>query len=217
MLAIKFALLCCLIIPSLSVKGVDVSQPFSTTVYQCMKQNGMTYVIIRGYCSFGGVDSHAVTGLQNAKAAGLITDVYFFPCTGKKSPATQVAEMFAAIPSNLYGMIWIDVETNTSPGCGWEQHSHEDNCKFLIELINAIKSHGKVPAIYASAYMWQNIMGSRTACPAAASQQLWYPHYDGNPSFADFSAFGGWTKPTIKQYTGTSSFCGGSVDHDYYP
>ena len=44
-----------------------------------------------------------------------------------------------------------------------------------------------------------------------------YKVYDGNPSFSDFSGFGGWSKPTIKQYTGTSSFCGGSVDHDYYP
>lgn len=123
-LLVLLVALSCLIVPSLSVKGVDVSQPFATSVYQCMKQNGMTFVIIRGYCSFGGVDSHAVTGLQNAKAAGLITDVYFFPCTGKKSAATQVAEMFSAIPSNLYGMIWIDVETNTSPQCGWEQHSH---------------------------------------------------------------------------------------------
>lgn len=125
-------LLCCFILPSQTFKGVDVSQPFSTSVYQCMKQNGMGFVIPRGYCSFGGVDSHAVTSLQNAKAAGLITDVYLFPCTGKKSAATQVSEMFNAIPSNLFGMVWIDVETNGSPGCGWEQHSHEYNCQFLL-------------------------------------------------------------------------------------
>jgi GH25 family lysozyme M1 (1,4-beta-N-acetylmuramidase) len=131
-LFIALVLFSVILVPVLAVKGVDVSQPFDTSVYQCMKNNGMAFVIIRGYCSYGGVDSHAVAGLQAAKAAGLITDVYFFPCTGKKSPATQAAEMFEAIPANLFGMVWIDVETNPSPGCGWEQHSAAENCQFLI-------------------------------------------------------------------------------------
>jgi hypothetical protein len=132
-----------------AVKGVDASQPFSTSTYQCIKNNGFEFSIIRGYCSYGGVDSHAVAGLQAARAAGLITDVYFFPCRGKSGTA-QVNEMFNAIPSNLFGMVWIDVETNPSPNCGW----YGDNCGFVGEIVNAIKAHGKVPGIYASQYMW---------------------------------------------------------------
>ena len=27
-----------------------------------------------------------------------------------------------------------------------------------------------------------------------------YVHHDGSPSFKDFSPFGGWTEPAIKQY-----------------
>lgn len=96
------------ILTVLAVKGVDVSQPFATSVYQCMKNNGVAFVIIRGYCSYGGIDTHAVTGLQNAKAAGLITDVYMFPCRGKNATA-QVNEMFNGIPSNLFGMVWLDI------------------------------------------------------------------------------------------------------------
>ena len=83
----------------------------SSVVYQCFKSNGYGFAIVRGYCSFGGIDHNAVQSLTNAKAAGLITDVYLFPCRSK-SPATQVDEMFAAISSNLFGMVWIDVETN---------------------------------------------------------------------------------------------------------
>lgn len=46
---------------------------------------------------------------------------------------------------------------------------------------------------------------------------LWYAHYDNSPSFSDFAAFGGWTAPNIKQYEGTSSLCGASVDRNWHP
>jgi hypothetical protein len=69
--------------------GVDVSQLFSESTYQCMKTNGYHFVIIRGFSSYGAPDQHAVQGLKNAKAAGLTTDIYMFPCRGK-SATTQV-------------------------------------------------------------------------------------------------------------------------------
>ena len=88
--------------------GVDVSQLFSVSTYQCMKSNGYTFAILRGYCSYGGHDVNAVQGLKNAKAAGLITDIYMFPCRGKSAVA-QVDDMFATVDPSLWGMVWIDV------------------------------------------------------------------------------------------------------------
>ncbi len=70
-----------------STLGVDVSQLFPTSTYQCMKSAGYNFAIIRGYCSYGGVDHNAVQGLRNAKAAGMITDIYMFPCRGKSAQA----------------------------------------------------------------------------------------------------------------------------------
>lgn len=198
------------------VLGVDVSQPFSTSTFQCMKNAGYHFAIIRGYCSFGGLDSHAVQSLTNAKAAGLITDIYMFPCRSKSATA-QVDQMFSGISSSLYGMVWIDVETNPSPGCSWSGHDGASNCQFLQDIVNHVKSKGKKVGIYATAYMWQTIFGSRSACPAVASSQLWYAHYDKSPSFSDFGSFGGWTKPTIKQYEGDVTLCGAGVDKNYYP
>ena len=206
----------CLISAALAVKGVDVSQPFSSSTYSCMKSNGVVFSIIRGYCSYGGIDSHAVEGLNAARSVGLITDIYMFPCRGKSATA-QVNEMMAGIPNNLFGMVWIDVETNPSSGCSWSGHDAASNCAFLQETINAIKAKGKNPGIYSSVYMWETIFGSRAACPGAASQQLWYAHYDNNPSFSDFSSFGGWTKPNIKQYQGDTTLCGAGVDLNFYP
>ena len=42
-------------------------------------------------------------------------------------------------------------------------------------------------------------------------------HYDGNPSYSDFEAFGGWSKPSIKQYLGDKTSCGAGIDYNYYP
>jgi GH25 family lysozyme M1 (1,4-beta-N-acetylmuramidase) len=211
----QFLLVFLFIIPSLCVLGVDVSQLFSTATYQCIKNSGYTFASIRGYCSYGGVDANIVSNLNNARAAGLITDIYMFPCRGKSASA-QVDQMVSAIAGNLYGMVWIDVETNPSSGCGWGA-DHNGNCAFLTETINRIKSHGKTPGIYASRYMWQTIMGSFTACTSPASQALWYAHYDNSPSFSDFQAFGGWTRPNIKQFQGDTTLCGAGVDKNYYP
>jgi hypothetical protein len=52
-----------------------------------MKSNGFSFAIIRGYRSSGSPDTNVVQGLKNAKAAGLSTDVYMFPCRGKSATA----------------------------------------------------------------------------------------------------------------------------------
>ena len=209
---VLFALL---VVSSFCTLGVDVSQLFSTSTYQCLKNNGYHFVIPRGYCSYGGVDAHVVQNLNNAKAAGMITDIYMFPCRGKSASA-QVDQMMSAISSKLFGMVWIDVETNPSSGCGWGTN-HNANCEYLTEIINRIKTHGKNPGVYTSEYMWQNIMGGRLNCPGVASHQLWYAHYDNKASFSDYVEIGGWKKPNIKQFQGDTTLCGAGIDKNYYP
>lgn len=65
--------------------------------------------------------------------------------------------------------------------------------------------------------MWQSIMGSRSACHTLSSYELWYAHYDGKQSFSDYETFGGWTKPSMKQYQGDVSLCGAGIDKNYKP
>ena len=64
--------------------------------------------------------------------------------------------------------------------------------------------------------MWESIMGTAGSCTGLGGVSLWYAHYDGNPSFSDFRAFGGWSKPNIKQYVGDTSLCGAGVDLSFY-
>ncbi|EAR88281.1 glycosyl hydrolase family 25 protein (macronuclear) [Tetrahymena thermophila SB210] len=197
-----------------AVIGVDIYSPFNN--FQCLKNNGIQFVIVRGYQSYGAVDSGNVATIQNAKSAGLITDIYHFPCVGKVSAADQVQATVNTFGS-LYGTVWIDVETNPSSGCGWTSNINT-NCQFLKDIVAAYKSHGKLVGIYSSQYQWTSIFGAAGNCAYFTNLPIWYAHYDNSPSFSDWSkySFGGWTKPAIKQYIGDTTMCGLDVDMDYY-
>ncbi|CAM6002220.1 unnamed protein product [Sphagnum balticum] len=201
---------------TLCANGIDVASAVSTTTFNCLKTNGNTFVIVRAYRSTGAIDANTVQTLRNAKSSGLATDIYMFPCRGKNA-TTQVNEMTANVPSDLYSTVWIDIETNPSPGCSWSGHDATSNCNFLTEAINAVKAKGKTPGVYSSSSMWQSIFGSTTACSAAGSTPLWYAHYDNVQAFSDFKAFGGWTKPTLKQFSGDVTVCSTDLDKNWRP
>ena len=57
--------------------------------FNCLKDNGVSQVIIRAYHSYGAIDTTAQENILKANAAGLATDVYMFPCRGK-DPSAQV-------------------------------------------------------------------------------------------------------------------------------
>jgi GH25 family lysozyme M1 (1,4-beta-N-acetylmuramidase) len=88
----------------------------------------------------------------------------------------------------------------------------------MKELVTAVEARGRAVGIYASAYMWNQIVGSKESCSIFTSYPLWYAHYDGNLNFDDWETnkFGGWTTPTLKQYAGDSILCGFGIDLSYY-
>lgn len=49
--------------------------------------------------------------------------------------------------------------------------------------------------MYTSDSQWGPIMGDYSG---ASSYPLWYAHYDGLPTFSDFSPFNGWSSPAMK-------------------
>jgi GH25 family lysozyme M1 (1,4-beta-N-acetylmuramidase) len=122
--------------------------------------------------------------------------------------------MIKDLKDTKYNRIWLDIETNPSPNCGWTK-DFDVNCKFLKDLVTAVKTSGKQVGIYASHYMWISILGGVDKCNEFTGVPLWYAHYDGVPSFADFAPFGSWKTPFAKQYKGTTNTCGGSVDLNY--
>ena len=103
-------------------------------------------------------------------------------------------------------MLWFDIEGN------WGGDTAGNN-NFIHGLINEANTLGIRWGIYTSASQWGPITGNTNQFGAPP---LWYAHYNGDPSFSDFSPFGGWTKPSIKQYNGDVSVCGADVDQNAY-
>ena len=195
--------------------GTDMSSLTSLQSFQCLLQNNYTFFIVRAYHSYGGIDVNAPKTIQNAIQAGFSEQnigAYMFPCYSQThSPEAQVAEMVQGKGNSKYSSIWIDMESNSSPNCGWSQDFNA-NCEYTKRLVAAAEKSGKKVGIYASAHFWTVIMGGTTRCYAFASLPLWYAHYDGVTNFNDFQSFGGWTQPYAKQYKGTTSLCNASVD-----
>jgi hypothetical protein len=115
-LVVPLVLFLALLHTSKSALGVDISGKFNN--FTCLKDSGRDLAIIRAYHSYGAVDTDAPDNIKQSNMAGLLTDVYLFPCRGKNA-TTQVNEMIDYlnnISSNttspydyIYGTIWLDI------------------------------------------------------------------------------------------------------------
>ena len=112
----------CLFMTIFAANGVDLFAASSAATFTCFKNNGMSFAIIRAFRSSGILDANAASNLQNARAAGLSTDIYMFPCRGKNS-SDQVKTLMSGLSTNLYSTVWIDAETNPSSGCSWKGYT----------------------------------------------------------------------------------------------
>ncbi|KRX01186.1 Glycoside hydrolase, superfamily [Pseudocohnilembus persalinus] len=215
MIKILFLIQAFLLISTLAVTGVDISQGVGSSTCSCLANQGYQFVIARGYKSYGALDTNAYGSLSSCKAQGLITDAYHFPCVNKVSATQQANDSYNALHS-VVGTFWIDVESNPSSGCGWTSNINT-NCQFLKDLVNAYKAKGALVGIYGSYYQWESIFGAAGNCPYFSNLPLWYAHYDNSQTFSDFRSFGGWTKPAMKQYVGDTTVCSTGVDLNWYP
>jgi len=139
-------------------------------------------------------------------------DVYFFPDFWAGNPAGQVSSCHSFMSQHgvKYGMLWFDIE---GPGVYWSG-TCSSNQAFLSTAVATAKSLGISVGIYSSASQWDPIM---CGSGAFSGLPIWYAHYDDNPSFSDWTDFGGWTSPAIKQYRGDGSYCGMGFDYNWYP
>lgn len=149
---------------------------------------------MRAYHSYGAIDLDAKENIETANEVGLATDVYMFPCRGKDA-ATQVNQLMDYLNgmksdksafAYTTGTIWLDIETNPSAGCSWNQGTFETNCDFIKALVDNLQAHGRAVGIYASHYMWNLILGGVDRCNIFMSLPIWYAHYDSMQSFSDW-------------------------------
>jgi len=208
---------CCVIGIGAGYFGVNVSSAITPTAANCFRSGGYSYVIPRGYRSTGSVDTAVCTSIVNAHNAGIPTkDTYMFPCpTCSKSAAQQMSELVNYLktncPSQWSGRIWLDIE-----GSQYWFSSVTSNQNWYKQLKDSCGTYGVRCGVYSSASQWSAIFGT-LGFVYGNELPLWYAHYDNNPSFSDFSPFGGWTKPYAKQFAGDTTVCSMGVDLNYSP
>jgi len=197
---------------ALCATGVDISDAVSLTDFQCLYQKSFTYAIVRYFRSTGQVDPNCAASVRNAHSAGLSNvDLYVFPCfsCGRGGNQINATMLYAQQNGVKYSTMWLDIEQSNLWG------SVSANQAFFQDMLAAAKFHGLNIGVYTSASQWVPIMGSSYS--GGSAYPLWYAHYDNNPSFSDFSGFGGWSRPTMKQYNGDQTLCNVGVDLNWYP
>ena len=106
-------------------------------------------------------------------------------------------------------MLWIDIEGSSNY---WNSETSK-NIEFIQRIVNQCQRLGIKYGIYTSKRDWTTITGGTRNFARAP---LWYAHYDNDASFNDFVPFGGWTRPSIKQYAGDQIECGVTIDRNYF-
>ena len=194
-----------------AIYGVDISTLHEVYHFQCMIENGFTFVIPRCYCSVGCMDDNCAQNMINAKNAGMSrVDAYFFPCFSCGNVAGQVSSYYKELITYQVQpeRTWFDVEGEWSS-------SYSTNQAFLMEMVNQARYIGFVHGIYCNYNYWTYFFGYDYTFPYHSETQVWYAIYDYTPSFDGWDQFGGWTYPNIKQYAGNQQFCDGWVDYNY--
>lgn len=182
--------------------AIDVSNytgPITVDQARCLREQGVEHVI-------AGTQVPSVTRVQleAALAAGMTIDAYVY-LYWRRDVAAVVREALRALEGLPAGCLWLDCEDQTAGLSPAE----------VVELIErAHEACGPQPAgIYTGRWWWPNA----TADSSAFSQlPLWHAEYtrssDERPDFDSFTAYGGWTRPRMWQYRGTTVLCGVSLD-----
>ena len=202
----------CLTAGALAIDGFDLSVfqgDVSQSAYDCLKHSGYDFAIIQAMTSQGTVNPYAANDLIRAEKAGIkYRDIYIF-LNFHKDPKAQTREAIQAMRNHgaKFGQVWFDIEAPNLWGSCAQNHA------FFKAAVDEAHAMGEKPAIYSSASQWGPIMCGYTGF---SHLPLWYAHYDGRKTFSDFSPFGGWSRPNIKQFQGTTGICGTQIDKDWY-
>lgn len=202
-------------LPSTGHYGIDISAAMSASTASCLSST-ISFIIPRGYQSTGKVDPNVCNNLKTGYNAGIKTrDVYIFPAPKSGNAAGQINSLVSYLNANCKsywsGRIWLDIEGST-----YWLGSSSANQNFYKQLKDACTSSGAKCGIYSSYYQWESIFGSTSFC-YGQDLPLWYAHYDSVPNFSDYTSFGCWNSPYMKQYQGDVTKCSFDVDMNYSP
>lgn len=202
--------------------GIDLYPIASVQNWQCFTDS-VSFAIIRAFRSSGKGDSAVCPNIKNAVMGGFSPsnlDVYMFPCpTCAATASQQFASMMSGLTACSSGWsqrVWLDIE-----GEQYWFGDYTKNWNWYKSLVDACLAYPGVScAVYSNAAQWGSLFGSTSKVYSkSANLPLWYPRYPNNksPSLSDYTPFGGWSTPVMKQYVGDASLCTMEVDLNYSP
>ncbi len=182
--------------------AVDVSNysgVISPEQAACLKARGVEHLI-------AGTQVPSVTRAQieAARTAGMSVDAYVY-LYWRRDVRVEVGRALETVSGLPAGRLWLDCEDDTG-GLPPEE---------VIELIAAaVEACGDVPAgIYTGRWWWAPSTGDSGRF---SYLPLWHAEYirsaEERPDFDSFPPYGGWTRPAMWQFRGTTPLCGVSVD-----
>ncbi len=183
-------------------RALDVSNysgVFSTEVVAGWRQLGFTHLVC-------GTQRPAITRkqLEAALAGGMSIDAYVY-LYWRFDVADQLRTALQTVAGLPVGWLWLDCE-DAATGLAPE---------VVVSLIDeAVRACGERPhGIYTGRWWWGPATGDSTAF---SHLPLWHAEYSSGPEFLpDFDGFrpyGGWTRPVMWQFQGTTQLCGVGVD-----
>jgi len=183
-------------------QALDVSNytgVFGAEAVACWRSSGYAHIIC-------GTQRPPTTRAQLAAAlaGGLTADAYCF-LYWDAPMRDQVVAALAAVAGFAVGRLWLDCED------GVEGHS----AATVVALIGeAVAACGDFPCgIYTGRWWWLPSTGDSAAF---GHLPLWHAEWTAGPDIApDFDRFrpyGGWTRPAMWQFQGTTQLCTFGVD-----
>lgn len=204
--------------PVAAKDGGDIAGPIGEGAFMCFSNLGWEFIVVRGWKGDGTVDVDALPSLQNAADVNIsyFRDIYMDPCVSK-DPSVQVNAMVSAIGADNFDGLWLTVENNTNPGCGWSPSNKSANCDFLRTWLVAASQLSDRIGVRVSAPMWSAIVGDDCPWGYALAIELWWVNLDGSQTDGGFKPFGFWDSPWMKQYNTKTAFnCGAQANVDWY-
>lgn len=190
--------------------GVDFSQwggALKPETVECWNSKGVEFAIVQ----YSDRMSQHLDALKAGGVADISAYVYLYwglsPWRQTPADRTNAALDLAAGRINF---LWLDAEDSSNPY----------NEAQLVECVDVCNRRGMPCGIYTGRWWWVPNTGNSRRF---ADLPLFHAEYLSNSGIADpglaqqvnfgaFQSYGGWRRPTIWQYQGTSILCGHSVD-----